>query len=118
VLVEIGLTRLIVLGIEQSVEGDHMVEIGYKLSSEEHGPLGLVCYARQAEEASFSFASISDHYHPWIDAQGQSPFVWCTLGGISQVTSKMNITTGATTCPTVRIPTLPSSPRPRLRPPP
>lgn len=79
-----------------------MVEIGYKLSSEEHGPLDLVCYARQAEEASFSFASISDHYHPWIDAQGQSPFVWCTLGGISQVTSKMNITTGAT-CPTVRI---------------
>jgi hypothetical protein len=102
VLVEIDLTRLIVLVIEQSVDENSMVEIGYNLSSEEHSPLDLVCYARQAEEAGFSFASISDHYHPWIDAQGQSSFVWCTLGGISQVTSKMKITTGAT-CPTVRI---------------
>ena len=34
---------------------------------------GLVEIARRAEEAGFSFALISDHYHPWIDRQGESP---------------------------------------------
>lgn len=79
-----------------------MVEIGYKLSSEEFGPLDLVCYARQAEDAGFDFAMISDHYHPWTDKQGQSPFVWGTIGGISQTTSKLRLSTGVT-CPTFRI---------------
>ena len=59
-----------------------MVEVGYKLSSEENGPLDLVCYAKQAEDAGFAFAMISDHYHPWIDRQGHSPFVWGVIGGI------------------------------------
>jgi coenzyme F420-dependent glucose-6-phosphate dehydrogenase len=79
-----------------------MVDIGYKLSSEEHGPLDMVCYAKQAEDAGFAFAMISDHYHPWIDNQGHSPFVWSTIGGISQTTSKIGLSTGVT-CPTVRI---------------
>jgi coenzyme F420-dependent glucose-6-phosphate dehydrogenase len=52
-----------------------MVEIGYALSSEEHRPNDLVQYARRAEESGFPFALISDHYHPWIGRQGQSPFV-------------------------------------------
>jgi alkanesulfonate monooxygenase SsuD/methylene tetrahydromethanopterin reductase-like flavin-dependent oxidoreductase (luciferase family) len=47
-----------------------MVEIGYALSCEEHPPNDLVRYARRAEEAGFTFALISDHYHPWIDRQG------------------------------------------------
>lgn len=79
-----------------------MVKIGYKLSSEEFGPLDLVCYAKQAEEAGFDFAMISDHYHPWISQTGQSPFVWCTIGGISQVTEKLPLIIGVT-CPTFRI---------------
>lgn len=79
-----------------------MVEIGYKLSSEEHGPLDLVCNARQAEYAGFAFAMISDHYHPWVDKQGHSPFVWGAIGGISQTTSKIRLSTGVT-CPTGRI---------------
>jgi len=57
-----------------------MVALGYALSSEEHPPNDLVRYARHAEEAGFAFALISDHYHPWIDQQGQSPFVWSVLG--------------------------------------
>jgi CBS domain-containing protein len=32
------------------------VEIGYKLSCEEHSPSALVCYAKQAEDAGFTFA--------------------------------------------------------------
>src|SRR5207248_1103414 len=52
--------------------------------------------------AGFTFALISDHYHPWVDAQGQSPFVWSTLGGIAQATSTIRVGTGVT-CPTIRI---------------
>lgn len=73
-----------------------MVEIGYALSSEEHRPQALVEWARQAEAAGFSFAIISDHFHPWIDRQGQSPFVWAVLGGIAQVTERLRVGTGVT----------------------
>lgn len=79
-----------------------MTAIGYALSSEEHGPIELVRHARRAEEAGFSFAMISDHYHPWTDRQGESPFVWGVLGAIAQATERLRIGTGVT-CPTVRI---------------
>lgn len=79
-----------------------MVEFGYALSSEEHHPLDLVKNARQAEEVGFSFAMISDHFHPWISRQGHSPFVWSVIGGIATSTQKLRLGTGVT-CPTVRI---------------
>lgn len=79
-----------------------MVQLGYALSSEEHRPNDLVRYARAAEEAGFSFALISDHYHPWTDRQGQSPFVWAVIGGIAQATERLRLGTGVT-CPTFRI---------------
>jgi G6PDH family F420-dependent oxidoreductase len=78
-----------------------MSEIGYFLSSEEHRPSDLVGYAQQAEQAGFSSAWISDHYHPWTDEQGQASFVWCVIGGIA-ATTRLRLTT-AVTCPTVRI---------------
>ena len=79
-----------------------MTSIGYALSSEEHAPSDLVRHAALAEEASFEFALISDHFHPWIDKQGHSPFVWSVLGGIAEATSTIQIGTGVT-CPTIRI---------------
>jgi len=79
-----------------------MIEVGYKLSSEEFGPNALVDYAVRAEQAGFAFALISDHFHPWTDRQGQSPFVWGVLGGIARATTKLRIGT-AVTCPTIRI---------------
>ena len=79
-----------------------MVRIGYALSSEEHEPRRLVEHARAAEEAGFEFALISDHYHPWIDAQGHSPFVWSVLGGIASATTTLEVGTGVT-CPLIRI---------------
>lgn len=79
-----------------------MFELGYALSSEEHAPNDLVRYARRAEEAGFTFALISDHYHPWIDRQGHSPFVWSVIGGVAQVTERLVLGTGVT-CPTMRI---------------
>src|SRR5919108_6640938 len=82
--------------------GGLMLAIGYTLSSEEFPPNDLVRYARRAEEAGFTFALISDHYPPWIDRQGHSPFVWSVIGGIAQVTERLVIGTGVT-CPTMRI---------------
>jgi coenzyme F420-dependent glucose-6-phosphate dehydrogenase len=78
-----------------------VVEIGYTLSSEEHGPRDLVRYAAAAEEAGFDFALISDHYHPWIDRQGHSPFVWSVIGGVAQATERLHLGTGVT-CPLIR----------------
>jgi G6PDH family F420-dependent oxidoreductase len=77
------------------------MRIGYFLSSEEYTPAELIEQAKGAERAGFSALWISDHYHPWVDAQGQSAFVWSTIGALSQVCS-LPITT-AVTCPTVRI---------------
>jgi len=76
--------------------------LGYALSSEEHTPNDLVRHACMAEEAGFTFALISDHFHPWIDAQGQSPFVWSVIGAIAQATERLEVGTGVT-CPTIRI---------------
>jgi len=75
-----------------------MVELGYSLSSEEHRPNNLVQSARRAEEVGFTYALISDHFHPWTSKQGQSPFVWSVIGGIAQATSRLRLGTGVT-CP-------------------
>jgi coenzyme F420-dependent glucose-6-phosphate dehydrogenase len=78
------------------------MEIGYALSSEEHAPLELVRNAVRAEDAGFGFALISDHFHPWIDRQGHSPFVWSVIGAIATSTSSLRLGTGVT-CPTIRM---------------
>ena len=78
------------------------MNIGYALSCEEFGPRELVDYAGRAEQAGFSFALISDHYHPWTEKQGQSPFVWAVIGGIAGATRRLRLGTGVT-CPIRRI---------------
>ncbi len=79
-----------------------MARLGYTLSSEEHGPNTLVDLASGAEAAGFDFCSISDHFHPWVTAQGESPFVWSTLGAIAERTETIEVGVGVT-CPTIRI---------------
>jgi G6PDH family F420-dependent oxidoreductase len=79
-----------------------MITLGYKLSSEEHGPADLVRYAQMAQDNGFGFALISDHFHPWIERQGHSPFVWSVIGAIAQATQRLVVGT-AVTCPTMRI---------------
>jgi coenzyme F420-dependent glucose-6-phosphate dehydrogenase len=78
-----------------------VVELGYALSSEEFPPNDLVELAVRAEETGFSFALISDHFHPWVSRQGHSPFVWSVLGGIAQRTTRLRLGTGVT-CPIIR----------------
>jgi G6PDH family F420-dependent oxidoreductase len=77
------------------------MQIGCFLSSEEFGPRELVDQARRAEQAGFHALWISDHYHPWNDQQGHSPFVWSVIGALAEATA-LPVTTGVT-CPTVRI---------------
>jgi G6PDH family F420-dependent oxidoreductase len=79
-----------------------MAEMGYVLSSEEMSPNDMVRNARRAEEVGFTTSWISDHYHPWIDEQGQSAFVWSVIGGIAATTEQIRLGTGVT-CPTIRI---------------
>ncbi|HMC50247.1 MAG TPA: TIGR03557 family F420-dependent LLM class oxidoreductase [Solirubrobacterales bacterium] len=79
-----------------------MTKLGYTLSSEEFDAPSLVAQAERAEQVGFEFASISDHFHPWVDEQGESPFVWGTLGAISQRTERLELITGVT-CPTTRV---------------
>jgi coenzyme F420-dependent glucose-6-phosphate dehydrogenase len=78
-----------------------MLELGFKLSAEEHPAPDLVRYARLGEEAGFTFAALSDHFHPWTSRQGQSPFAWAVLGGVAEATERLRVGT-AVTCPTIR----------------
>src|SRR3954452_9523376 len=78
-----------------------MALIGVALSSEERSARELVEAARAAEAAGFTAGWISDHFHPWNDEQGESPFVWSVLGGIAEATTTMTWET-AVTCPTIR----------------
>jgi coenzyme F420-dependent glucose-6-phosphate dehydrogenase len=71
-------------------------EIGIFLSSEELRPDVMVSAAREAEAAGFRSVWVSDHYHPWNDRQGQSPFVWSVLGGIAATTDRITVGTGVT----------------------
>jgi G6PDH family F420-dependent oxidoreductase len=78
-----------------------MTTFGYFLSCEEFGPAELVDQARRAEAAGFDALWISDHFHPWNDEQGESPFVWSVIGALSEACS-LRVTT-AVTCPTIRM---------------
>jgi len=77
------------------------MKLGYFLSCEEHGPRSLIDQAKAAEQAGFEALWISDHFHPWNDEQGESPFVWSVIGAVGEVTD-LPVTT-AVTCPTIRI---------------
>lgn len=78
-----------------------MTTWGYTLSSEEFGPRALVEQAQLAERSGFEFVTVSDHYHPWIGRQGESPFAWTTIGGVATGTTSIRVGTGVT-CPIIR----------------
>ena len=55
---------------------------------------------RRAEQAGFEFAAISDHFSPWLEEQGHSPFAWSVLGALANATAIGLMT--AVTCPIMR----------------
>ena len=79
-----------------------MIKVGYWLASELHSPGKLVSDAKRAEDIGFEYAMISDHYHPWLDDQGHSSFVWSVIGGIAHATEWLRLGTGVT-CPIIRM---------------
>ena len=78
-----------------------MTTWGYTLSSEEHGPRRLAENAKVAEDEGFEFLTVSDHFHPWTESQGHSPFAWTTVAAATTLTSSVRIGTGVT-CPILR----------------
>jgi G6PDH family F420-dependent oxidoreductase len=78
-----------------------LVTIGYTLMCEQRGPKDLIDDVQLAERAGFEFAVISDHFHPWLEAQGHSPYAWSVLGAAAQATDRIGLMTYVT-CPTIR----------------
>jgi len=77
------------------------MRIGYKLATERFGPRELIRQASLAEQAGFDFIEMSDHYHPWVEAQGHSAFTWSLLPAIAMKTERIGLATGVT-CPSMR----------------
>lgn len=76
------------------------MRIGYAAICEEHPGSAAVSNATAAAEASFDYISVSDHFHPWLDEEGHSPFAWSVLGALAATTDVELMT--AVTCPTTR----------------
>lgn len=78
-----------------------MASYGYTLMGEQCGPTQLVDDAVRAERVGFDFAVASDHYYPWLDAQGHSPYAWSVLGAAAYATERMGLMSFVT-CPIQR----------------
>jgi G6PDH family F420-dependent oxidoreductase len=77
------------------------MQVGYKLATEGHDPRELVELGVLAEQAGFDFVELSDHFHPWLEEQGHSPFTWAVLGSLAERTERIGLATGVT-CPIIR----------------
>jgi G6PDH family F420-dependent oxidoreductase len=77
------------------------MQLGYTMMTEQAGPKDLVGHVVGAEEAGFDFAVSSDHYFPWLDEMGHSPYAWTVLGAAAQATSRIPLMTYVT-CPILR----------------
>jgi G6PDH family F420-dependent oxidoreductase len=78
-----------------------MVAIGYTIMGEQAGPKQLVADAVRAEQAGFDFIAASDHFSPWLEEQGHSPYMCAVLGAVAQATERIRLMTYVT-CPTMR----------------
>jgi G6PDH family F420-dependent oxidoreductase len=78
-----------------------MVRIGYTMMTEQAGPRQLVEDVVRAEQVGFDFSVASDHYFPWVAAQGHASYVWSVLGAAAQATRRIPLMTYVT-CPIKR----------------
>jgi G6PDH family F420-dependent oxidoreductase len=78
-----------------------MAEIGYTLMSEQTPARQLVDDAATAERVGFDYAVISDHYFPWLEEMGHSPYAWSVLGAVAHATERLPLMTYVT-CPIMR----------------
>src|SRR5262245_60851512 len=78
-----------------------MIRFGYTLMTEQSGPKDLVRHAISAEQAGFDFEVCSDHFSPWLAAQGHAPNAWVVLGAVAATTRRVELYSYVT-CPTIR----------------
>ena len=78
-----------------------MTKFGYTMMCEQSRPDQLVRDLQRAENAGFDFSVISDHYQPWLSAQGHSGYAWSILGAAAQATERIGLMTYVT-CPILR----------------
>ena len=78
-----------------------MPAFGYTMMCEQARPDELVRHVQLAEDAGFDFSVTSDHYQPWLEAQGHSGYAWSILGAAAQATTRIPLMTYVT-CPTIR----------------
>jgi G6PDH family F420-dependent oxidoreductase len=78
-----------------------MTRFGYTLMTEQAGPKDLVQHAVSAEQVGFDFEVCSDHYSPWLAAQGHAPNAWPVLGAVAHATEQVRLYSFVT-CPTMR----------------
>jgi len=74
-----------------------MVKFGWLCSHESFQPEALVDQAVRAEQAGFDMVLGSDHFHPWVDDESASGFVWTWLGAVAART-ELELATSVT-CP-------------------
>lgn len=78
-----------------------MTRFGYTLMTEQAGPKDLVRHAVSAEQVGFDFEVSSDHFSPWLSAQGHAPNAWAVLGAVAHATERVDLYSYVT-CPTMR----------------
>lgn len=69
--------------------------------TEQAGPKDLVRHAVSAEQAGFDFEVCSDHFSPWLAAQGHAPNAWAVMGAVAHATEQVGLYSYVT-CPTMR----------------
>jgi G6PDH family F420-dependent oxidoreductase len=78
-----------------------MADFGYTMMTEQARPDQLVRDVRRAEDVGFDFSVSSDHFQPWLHAQGHAGYAWSILGAAAQATERIGLMTYVT-CPILR----------------
>lgn len=63
-----------------------MTRYGYHASHEQYPPGELLSLVQRAGAAGFDGVLASDHFHPWLEENGHSGFVWSWLGAALHAT--------------------------------
>ena len=74
------------------------MKFGWLSSHESYQPEVLADQAVLAEQAGFDVILGSDHFHPWVDQNSASGFVWSWFGAVAARTERVELATSVT-CP-------------------